>query len=203
MEASTEITDNAQDTRHAETAGSAARRSTSLLRRRSTDGSTTTSRGWATSSKRIAAVAALGLAGFLSVTACTSPTPSPVVTPATPQSQPASTPSAQSAVQTTVPSTQPDLSSQQWAQDVAELAVGDGQPQALESDNGTATYATCDPATVSSPPDVSTPTTASCPLCQTRLRHRSEVNLLLSRARQEPPRRDYDDDRHGVGRCGA
>ena len=41
------------------------------------------------------------------------------------------------------------------------------------------------------------------PLCQTRLRHRSEVNLLLSRARQEPPRRDYDDDRHGVGRCGA
>ena len=41
------------------------------------------------------------------------------------------------------------------------------------------------------------------PLCQTRLRHRSEANLLLSRARQEPPRRDYDDDRHGVGRCGA
>ena len=41
------------------------------------------------------------------------------------------------------------------------------------------------------------------PLCQTRLRHRSEVNLLLSRARQEPPRRDYDDDRHGVGRYGA
>ena len=41
------------------------------------------------------------------------------------------------------------------------------------------------------------------PLCQTRLRHRSEANPLLSRARQEPPRRDYDDDRHGVGRCGA
>src|ERR1700689_4541555 len=41
------------------------------------------------------------------------------------------------------------------------------------------------------------------PLCQTRLRHRSEANLLLSRARQEPPRRDYDDDRHGVDRCGA
>ena len=40
------------------------------------------------------------------------------------------------------------------------------------------------------------------PLCQTRLRHRSEANLLLSRARQEPPRRDYDDDRHGVGRYG-
>ena len=41
------------------------------------------------------------------------------------------------------------------------------------------------------------------PLCQTRLRHRSEANPLLSRARQEPPRRDYDDDRHGVGRYGA
>ena len=41
------------------------------------------------------------------------------------------------------------------------------------------------------------------PLCQTRMRHRSEANLLLSRARQEPPRRDYDDDRHGVGRYGA
>ena len=35
------------------------------------------------------------------------------------------------------------------------------------------------------------------------MRHRSEANPLLSRARQEPPRRDYDDDRHGVGRYGA
>ena len=41
------------------------------------------------------------------------------------------------------------------------------------------------------------------PLCQTRLRHRSERNLRLSRARQESPRRDYDLDRHAVGRSRA
>jgi hypothetical protein len=56
MEASSEVTGHAQDTRHPETAGRAARR-------------------WSTRSKNIAAIAGLGLAGFLSVTACTSTTP--------------------------------------------------------------------------------------------------------------------------------
>jgi hypothetical protein len=159
MEASTEITGNSQDISHAETVGNSARRCPILLRQRNADGSATTGRGWAASSKKIAAIAALGLAGFLSVTACT--TTSPVAAPTAPQSQPSSTPTAQPAVVTN-PSPQPDPSSQQVAKYVAEIAVGNGPLPALESDGETATYASCDPATVSNPPDVSTPTTASC-----------------------------------------
>lgn len=150
MEASTGVTGNAQDIRHPETAGRAARR-------------------WAPRPKNIAVIAALGLAGFLSVTACTSTSPAaaPAATqppPATssqsqpaptPQAQPASTPQDQQAVQ-------PGPSPEQVAKDVAEIAVGNGPLTALAGGGVTATYANCDPATVSNPPDVSTPTSASC-----------------------------------------
>ena len=120
-------------------------------------GSTTTNRhGRATISKRIAAITALGLAGFLGVTACTTTSPPP-------QSQPGSSP------RVTQPA-QPDPgtslvaqdSSQQVAQDIADIAVGNGSLTALAGGGETATSATCDPTTVSNPPDVSTPTSASC-----------------------------------------
>jgi cytoskeletal protein RodZ len=162
MEASSEVTGHAQDTRHPETAGRAARR-------------------WSTRSRNIAAIAGLGLAGFLSVTACTSTTPAaapaatqpvpastpqsqPASTPqsqpaSTPQSQPASTPQSQSDVQANV---QPGASPDEVAKDVAEVAVGNGPLTALAGDGVTATYADCDPTTVSNPPDVSAPTSASC-----------------------------------------
>jgi len=146
MEASTGITGHAQDTRHPETAGRAARR-------------------WAARSKNVAAIAALGLAGFLSVTACTSTSPAavPAATqsqPAsTPQSQPASTPLDQPDVQ---PDVQPGASPDQVAKDVAEIAVGNGPLNALAGGGVTATYADCDPTTVSNPPDASAPTSASC-----------------------------------------
>jgi hypothetical protein len=154
MEASTGITGHAQDTRHPETAGRAARR-------------------WAARSKNVAAIAALGLAGFLSVTACTSTSPAavpaatqsqPASTPqsqpaSTPQSQPASTPLDQPDVQ---PDVQPGASPDQVAKDVAEIAVGNGPLNALAGGGVTATYADCDPTTVSNPPDASAPTSASC-----------------------------------------
>ena len=138
MEASTGITGHAQDTRHPETAGRAARR-------------------WAARSKNVAAIAALGLAGFLSVTACTSTSPAAV--PAATQSQPASTPLDQPDVQ---PDVQPGASPDQVAKDVAEIAVGNGPLNALAGGGVTATYADCDPTTVSNPPDASAPTSASC-----------------------------------------
>ena len=45
--------------------------------------------------------------------------------------------------------------------------------------------------------------TLLCPSLSNSLRHRSERNLRLSRARQESPRRDYDLGRHAVGRSRA
>jgi hypothetical protein len=42
--------------------------------------------------------------------------------------------------------------------------VGNGVLAALEGSHGQATSADCDPATVSNPPDVSAPTSASCDL---------------------------------------
>lgn len=135
MEASTKITGHAQDKPHAAAAGR---------------------RG--AISKKIAAVAALGLIGFLSVTACT--TTRTVAVPATPQPQPATTQTAQP----TVPDSgaQPDPSPEQVARFVANVAVGNGPLYALAVNGVTATDATCDPATVSNPADPSTPTTASC-----------------------------------------
>jgi cytoskeletal protein RodZ len=170
MEASTGVTGHAQDTRHPETAGRAARK-------------------WTARSKSVAAIAALGLAGFLSVTACTTTSPAagpaatqpppsipsqsqPASTPqaqpaSTPQAQPASTPQAQPA---STPQSQPDVqanvqpgaSPDEVAKDVAEVAVGNGPLTALAGDGVTATYADCDPTTISNPPGVSAPTSASC-----------------------------------------
>ena len=40
--------------------------------------------------------------------------------------------------------------------------MGNGVLVALEGSDGQATSANCDPSTVSNPPDVSTPTSASC-----------------------------------------
>jgi hypothetical protein len=170
MEASTGVTGHAQDTRHPETAGRAARKRTAR-------------------SKSIAAIAALGLAGLLSVTACTTTSPAagpaatqpppsipsqsqpastpqaqPASTPqaqpaSTPQSQPVSTPQSQSDVQANV---QPGASPDEVAKDVAEVAVGNGPLTALAGDGVTATYADCDPTTISNPPGVSAPTSASC-----------------------------------------
>jgi hypothetical protein len=154
MEASTGVTGHAQDTRHPETAGRAARKRTAR-------------------SKSIAAIAALGLAGLLSVTACTTTSPAavpaatqpaPISTPqaqpaSTPQAQPASTPQSQSDVQANV---QPGASPDEVAKDVAEVAVGNGPLTALAGDGVTATYADCDPTTISNPPGVSAPTSASC-----------------------------------------
>jgi hypothetical protein len=148
METSTGITAGSQDVPHAGTASRAAKWSAILPGRRSPDGSIATRNGWA---KRIVAITVLGLAGALSVTACsTGPSPSRtlthVVTPA-PQPPPASTPAA--------PNSDPGGT----AQNIADYLVF---TQFEASDGTTATDATCDPATVSDPPAVTTPTTASC-----------------------------------------
>jgi len=102
--------------------------------------------------KGIPAVAALGLAGFFGVAACSAAAP----TPPPPATQPPST---------TTPQPQPTQTSpspQEVAQAVADIAVGNGGLTALEGGDGQASSANCDPSTVSNPPDVSTPTSASC-----------------------------------------
>ena len=48
------------------------------------------------------------------------------------------------------------------ARDIARIAVGNGGLAALDQGDGLATLATCDPGTVSGPPGVSTPVSASC-----------------------------------------
>ncbi len=102
--------------------------------------------------RKIVPVAALGLAGFLGVAACSAPA-APAPGPAAPQSPPPATQPA---------AAQPGPSPQQVAQDVADIAVGSGALTPLAGSDGQATSANCDPATVSNPPDVSTPTSASC-----------------------------------------
>jgi hypothetical protein len=149
METSTGITASSQDIPRAGTASRATKWSAILPCRRSPDGSIATPNGWA---KRIAAITVLGLAGALSVTACsTGPIRDPalthVVTPAPQQPPPASTPTA--------PNSDPGGT----AQNIADYLVF---TQFEASDGTTTTDATCDPATVSDPPAVTTPTTASC-----------------------------------------
>ena len=48
------------------------------------------------------------------------------------------------------------------ANEIASLVVGNDSLSALSGADGTATHANCDPSTVSNPPDVHAPTTASC-----------------------------------------
>jgi hypothetical protein len=91
--------------------------------------------------RTILAIATLGLAGYFGVTAGTTDVP---------------------ASSSPLPATQTDPSPQEVAQDVADAAVGNGVLTALDGSDGQATSANCDPSTVSNPPDVSSPTSASC-----------------------------------------
>jgi len=101
--------------------------------------------------RKIPAVAALGLAGFFGLAACSAASAPP---PATQQPPSTTTPQPQP--------TQTSPSPQEVAQAVADIAVGNGELTALEGGDGQASSANCDPSTVSNPPDVSTPTSASC-----------------------------------------
>jgi hypothetical protein len=101
--------------------------------------------------RTILAIAALGVAGYFGVTAGTG-------APAPPIAQPAAAP------QQPPPAAQTGPSPQEVARDVADIAAGNGPLPALEGSDGQATSADCDPSTVSNPPDVSTPTSASCDL---------------------------------------
>jgi hypothetical protein len=102
--------------------------------------------------RKIPVVAALGLAGFFGVAACSAAASAPL--PATQQPPLTTTPQPQP--------TQTSPSSQEVAQAVADIAVGNGEVTALEGGDGQASSANCDPSTVSNPPDVSSPTSASC-----------------------------------------
>jgi hypothetical protein len=102
--------------------------------------------------RKIYAVAALGVAGFFGVAACSAAASAPP--PATQQPPSTTTPQPQP--------TQTSPSPQEVAQAVADIAVGNGRLTALEGGDGQASSANCDPGTVSNPPDVSTPTSASC-----------------------------------------
>jgi hypothetical protein len=130
--------------------------------------------GWA---KKAAAIATLGLAGALSLTACSiNPTPKPAPTssaspvatraPAAPTSTSSTQPSQpQPAQQAPAQPAQPDpdtssgRSAESVAQQVADYLVSD---PFVAGDGTVTTAATCDSATVSDPADVSTPTSVSC-----------------------------------------
>jgi hypothetical protein len=116
----------------------------------------------------IAAITALGLAGFLGVAACSA---APATTSATDQPPPASSPanapaSSPSAAPASSPSVAPaaltGTSPQQVAQWVANIAVGNGPLTTLSWGDGQATYADCDPSTVSNPSGAGTPASAVC-----------------------------------------
>jgi len=117
--------------------------------------------GRAILTKRIVAIPALGLAGLLGVAACG--TAAPATTSAADQPPPASTPQTTPAsTPQTTQAAQVGPSPQQVAQWIAGIAVGNGSLSALQWSDGQATYADCDPSTVSNPPDAGTPTSALC-----------------------------------------
>jgi len=93
---------------------------------------------------KIFAIGVLGLVGLFGMAACSN-----------------GAAAAPPAAQPPAPTTQ-TYSSQGVAQDIAGIAVGNGSLTALAGGDGQATSANCDPRTVSNPPDVSTPTSASC-----------------------------------------
>lgn len=103
--------------------------------------------------RAIVAIVVLGLAGYFGVTAGTTGAPASTLTAQPPSVAASGQPS---------PTTQTDPSPEEVAQDVADIAVGNGVLTALEGSDGQATSANCDPRTVSNPPDVSTPTSVSC-----------------------------------------
>lgn len=88
--------------------------------------------------RKVLAIAALGVAGFCGVAACG--------TAVQASSQPSAAPADSTGV----------------ARDIARIAVGNGGLAALDNGDGLATLAYCDPSTVSGPPHVGTPVSASC-----------------------------------------
>jgi hypothetical protein len=123
----------------------------------------------------IVAITALGLAGFLGVAACGAapatssatdqppPASSPADAPASSSSAaPASSPSAPASSPSAAPAALTGTSPQQVAQWVANIAVGNGSLTALSWGDGQATYADCDPSTVSNPSGAGTPASALC-----------------------------------------
>ena len=103
--------------------------------------------------RTILAIAVLGVAGYFGVTAGTTGAPAPPLTAQPPSS---------AAPQQPPPAAQTGPSPQEVTRDVADIAAGNGVLAALEGSDGQAASADCDPSTVSNPPDVSTPTSASC-----------------------------------------
>ena len=134
----------------------------------STDISTRKFSGKGIQIRKILAITALSLAAFAGVAACSTSIRTPQST--TTQQAPTTTQQQQTTQQQTTTTqqqqqqqpTQPSPSPQQVAQFVADVAVGHGALGALEGSDGEATAANCDPSTVSNPPDVSIPTSASC-----------------------------------------
>src|ERR1700761_1644092 len=169
METSIGITTSSQASRHDRTDEKTGRGSAIRPFRRAAGRGTRARRGWV---KGSAAIAALGLVGVVSLTACgtTNPNPGPPHTaaPATSAPKP-STPSIQPATPAPTDSTglsdagsnavSNAVSSAEFAQQVADYVVS----EPLEAEDGTtATDASCDPATVSDPSDPSLPASVSC-----------------------------------------
>ena len=92
-------------------------------------------------SRKVAAIAVLGVAGFCGLAACGSAV------------QGSSEPRPSSAAPT---------DSAGVARDLARIAVGNGGLAVLDNGDGLATLAYCDPGTVSGRPDAGTPVSASC-----------------------------------------
>jgi hypothetical protein len=90
--------------------------------------------------RMIPAIAALGVTGFLGVAACGT-----------------GVPAASAALSSTAPTNNSNV-----AREIANIAVGRGGLAALDDGAGQASLATCDPGTVSNPPGVSVPRSASC-----------------------------------------
>lgn len=90
--------------------------------------------------RRVLAIAALGVAGFCGVAACGS------AVQASSQPRPAAAPTDNTVL----------------ARDIARIAAGDGGLAALDNGDGQATLAYCDPGMVSGRPNTGTPVSASC-----------------------------------------
>jgi hypothetical protein len=160
METSTGITASSQDIRHDGTAENGARESIDRSFRRTANRSSSNRHGWG---KKVVVIAALGLAGALSVTAWSShldpsPVPTHTTAPVAHNSPAPAAPTAQPSMPTD-PDSSTGRSEDGTARNIANYIVS----EPLDAGDGTtATDATCDPATVSDPSDVSTPTSVSC-----------------------------------------
>jgi hypothetical protein len=98
--------------------------------------------------RKILAIAALGVAGSLGATAC-----STAAVPELLQSRPSAAPSRPLAAA---------ADSSAVARDIARIAIGNGGLPALDQGDGQAYLATCDPGTVSSRPAAGGSTSALC-----------------------------------------